>query len=210
MRTRIAVTLIAAALAAAACNGGTGPIMSSPPPPAPTTEAPGPVAASVAGTYECLQPGATVPDSIEMDADGDLYITPGGPPYGHEGSLPIGTGAWVADPGGGLFNPGTNEAHPFGVTENGLAFDDGTECDKVSDATLIGIYECHPGGADDPSTTTIEVAVDGTVTVTPQDGDPDQGTWSLDGTSMTFTIEGQQPDTFEVQDRTLHDCEKVA
>ena len=75
---------------------------------------------SIAGTYNCLQPGASDPDIVELQEDGTLTIT-------HPDGVTEAPGTWSVDGDQGAFGPEV-EGEPFTVEEGDLLFEDGTVC----------------------------------------------------------------------------------
>jgi len=92
------------------------------------SEAPSPPASaevdSIAGTYDCLQPGASEADVVVLAADGTLTIT-------HSDGFTEPSGVWSVDGTEGRF--GTEaEGESFSVEGENLVFGDGTVCTPSS------------------------------------------------------------------------------
>jgi hypothetical protein len=90
----------------------------------PATEAPASATpsagGSIAGRYDCQQPGASETDLVELREDGTVTITQG------ESAV---QGTWSVDGDSGAFTV-EGQDDPFTVEEDRLVFEDGTVCTK--------------------------------------------------------------------------------
>jgi hypothetical protein len=72
-----------------------------------------------------------------------------------------------------------------------------TEAAPAIDTSLVGIYNCSPGGGA-PAEDVIELKEDGKLTIT-QGGTTGEGTWSARGKQGAFKPEGQGEDPFTIE-----------
>ena len=72
-------------------------------------------------------------------------------------------------------------------------------------ASVVGTWNC-PVGEDDSDV--LVLSEDGAITITPQDpgrGSASEGTWTLDGSTLTVAIDGRE-DVVELEDGELPEC----
>lgn len=167
--------LTALAIVLASCGSAASPS----PTPSPATTAT-PTVSAVEGAYVCLPPQASEGVVYDFKADGTLLIT-----YS-DGTTESGT--WSAQGDTGTYTV-MGEQVSFSAAEDRLTFPDGTICTPAGEASIAGRYQCGPEGATS-DLDMVELAADGTLTITHPDGAVETGTWSGDSSGGVFGGEG--------------------
>jgi hypothetical protein len=86
---------------------------------APASVAPSVGGASIVGTWDCLPPGASEPDVIEISAEGTVTVNQGEPT------------TWSVEGNRGAFHWPEGD-HTFTIEADQIVFDDGIVCTRAS------------------------------------------------------------------------------